>query len=37
MVPTLMLMLHFGFNKMSGLFCKKGIKAVALVLCFDKY
>jgi hypothetical protein len=28
-VPTLVLMLHFGFNKMSGLFCKKGIKAVA--------
>jgi hypothetical protein len=36
-VPTLMLMLRFGFNKVLGLFCKKGIKPVALVLCIDVY
>jgi hypothetical protein len=30
-MPTLMPMLRFGFNKVSGLFCKKGIKPVALV------
>jgi hypothetical protein len=31
----LSIMLRFGFNKVLGLFCKKGIKPVALVLCID--
>ena len=34
-MPILMLMLRFGFNKMSGLFYKKEIKPVALVLCIN--
>jgi hypothetical protein len=35
-VPTPMLMLRFGFNKiLIWLLCKKGIEPVALVLCID--